>query len=71
MNEIDGRESREKRLVYNMHEAGELLGIGRSKAYEAAKCGEIPTIRIGRRLLVPKAALHRMLEQKQSGRVAA
>jgi len=28
---------------------------------EAAKTGQIPTIRIGRRLLVPKAALERML----------
>ena len=30
-------------------------------AYEAAKRDEIPTIRIGRRLLVPLAALERML----------
>ncbi len=39
------------------------FGIGRSAAYEAARRGEIPTIRIGRKLLVPIAALERLLEQ--------
>ncbi len=42
--------------------AGEILGIGKNAAYEAARKGEIPTIRIGRRLLVPKLALKRLLE---------
>lgn len=48
-------------LVYTVSEAGQLLGICRNKAYEGAANGEIPTIRIGRRLLVPKVALKRML----------
>ncbi|HEY1243246.1 MAG TPA: helix-turn-helix domain-containing protein [Hyphomicrobiaceae bacterium] len=42
-------------------EAGRLLGVGRNAAYEAAARGEIPTIRIGRMLRVPRAALARML----------
>jgi excisionase family DNA binding protein len=42
-------------------EAGKELGIGRDLAYAAAKRGEIPTIRIGTRLLVPRAALEAML----------
>ena len=42
-------------------EAGRLLGISRSAAYRAAAKGEIPTIRIGRRLLVPTAKLFDML----------
>ncbi len=46
-----------------MEEAGRLLGIGRNSAYEAASKGEIPTIRIGRRLLVPLVAFERMLDQ--------
>jgi excisionase family DNA binding protein len=50
-----------ERLVYTVEEAGELLGIVRSKAYEAANNGELPVIRIGKRILVPKAALDRML----------
>ena len=44
-------------------EAAKVLGIGRSAAYEAARTGEIPVIRIGRRLLVPKYALDRILKE--------
>lgn len=51
----------ESRLVYSVEEAGKLLGLGRSGAYEAVRRGDIPTIRIGRRWLVPKAALDSML----------
>jgi excisionase family DNA binding protein len=41
--------------------AAKRLRIGRNQAYEAAQRGEIPVIRIGRRYLVPTAALDRML----------
>jgi len=43
-------------------EAGRVLGIGRDAAYQAARHGQIPTIRLGRRLVVPVAALERLLE---------
>jgi excisionase family DNA binding protein len=46
----------------SIEEAGRFLGIGRSCAYGCAKRGEIPTIRLGRRLVVPTAALLRLLE---------
>ena len=55
------------RRTLTVEEAGQLLGIGRGAAYAAASRGEIPTIRIGRRLVVPVDALERML----SGEVAA
>lgn len=42
-------------------EAGQALGLSRSGAYEAASRGEIPTIRIGTKLLVPTARLRAML----------
>jgi excisionase family DNA binding protein len=48
-------------LVYTVPEAGRLLGLGRNAAYDAAKRGDIPTLRIGRLLLVPKIPFHRML----------
>ena len=51
------------RRTITVEEAGRLLGIGRNSAYEAASKGEIPTIRIGRRLLVPLVAFERMLDQ--------
>lgn len=42
-------------------EAGGILGIGRSAAYAAANRGELPTVRLGCRLLVPVARLRRLL----------
>ena len=47
-------------------EAGRMLGVGRDAAYEAARRGEIPVIRIGKLLRVPTIALERMLEQAGS-----
>jgi excisionase family DNA binding protein len=48
--------------VMSVPEAGEKLGLSKNGAYEAAARGEIPTIRIGRLLKVPKIAFERMLE---------
>jgi DNA binding domain, excisionase family len=42
-------------------EAAKVLGIGRGTAYEAARSGQLPTIRVGNRLLVPREALSKML----------
>lgn len=41
--------------------AGRMLGLGRTATYAALQSGQIPSIRVGRRYLVPIAALHRML----------
>lgn len=40
---------------------GQLLGLGRAATYEAARRGDIPTMRFGRRITVPTAAFRRML----------
>jgi excisionase family DNA binding protein len=50
------------RPVLSVEEAGRILGLGRSAAYDAAKRGDIPTIRFGRRLMVPTAGLRKRLE---------
>ena len=52
----------EERLTYTLNEAARRLGISRALAYEAAHRGELPVCRIGRRMLVPRAALLRLLE---------
>jgi excisionase family DNA binding protein len=56
-----GRKDADERLTYDVPEAGRLLGLSRNGAYAAAKAGLIPVLNIGRRMLVPKAALHQML----------
>lgn len=52
------------RLTLTVDEAARLLGIGRGAAYEAIHRGEIPAIRIGRRLLVSRYALEKMVNGK-------
>ncbi len=49
------------RWVFTVPEAGELLSLGRSASYEAARRGDLPVIRIGKRLFVPIEALRSML----------
>jgi excisionase family DNA binding protein len=53
--------SRNERLTYTVEEAAELLGISRNSAYEAVRKGEIPTIRLGRRILIPRSRLEALL----------
>jgi hypothetical protein len=50
-----------RRPTCTVEEAGAVLGIGRKRAYESARLGEIPTLRLGRRLVVPVPKLLAML----------
>jgi len=52
----------DKCLTVSIRGTAEYLGIGINQAYEAARRGAIPTIKIGKRILVPLAALERMLQ---------
>ena len=49
-------------LVLTPVETARLLRIGRATVYEQIRQGNIPSIRMGRRILVPRAALMRKLE---------
>ena len=53
----------DKRLCITVPETAEKLGISRNFAYELVKQGKLPVIRFGKRLLIPRAALDRMLEK--------
>jgi excisionase family DNA binding protein len=52
-------------LTMTIEEAGKLLGIGRSSAYGAIRRGGLPFLKIGRRILVPRSALFRKIEDLQ------
>lgn len=45
------------RLVLSVPEAADLLGISRALGYELVARGELPSLRLGRRIVVPRAAL--------------
>jgi len=50
-----------ERLALTVAEAGSLLGISRALAYELVARGELPSVRLGRRLVVPKVAIFELL----------
>jgi excisionase family DNA binding protein len=54
------------RITLTVEEAGARLGISRTLAYELVRRGDIPSIRLGRRVLVPIRALELMVESVAS-----
>jgi excisionase family DNA binding protein len=49
-------------LAVSIPEAAKLLGISKSLAYELAARGELDTIRLGRRIVVPRNVISKMLQ---------
>lgn len=49
------------RSTLSVEEAGEVLGLSRATAYAAANAGNLPVVRIGRRMVVPRFALEKLL----------
>lgn len=58
------------RLTVTVEEAGELLGISRAHAYELVRRGELPSLRLGRRIVVPVGRLRAMVDGEAPDRVA-
>jgi excisionase family DNA binding protein len=54
----------EDRLTLTVDEAAQVLGISRALAYELVARGELPSLRLGRRIVVPRRALDLLLSQK-------
>jgi excisionase family DNA binding protein len=59
--EKQGKVSPEK-VTLRVEEVAKILGISRGSAYDAIQQGQIPHIRIGRRILIPKKAFERLLD---------
>lgn len=55
-----------ERLVWTVEEAGWLLGISRAHAYDLVARGDLPSIRLGRRIVIPKHALALLIERATS-----
>ena len=51
------------KMTLSVPEAAKLLGIGKNLAYLAVQRGEIPSIKVGGRLLIPRVALEQMLAE--------
>jgi excisionase family DNA binding protein len=65
---IDGRPQQEMLPLddstpptVTVEQAATILGISRALAFRAVRRGEIPALRFGRRIVIPRAALEQML----------
>jgi len=57
--EKGGKES----LVLTAGETAKILRLSKTTVYDQIRQGSIPSIRIGKRILIPRAALMRKLEE--------
>ena len=53
----------DRRLCITVPEAAAMLGISRNHAYKVVGTGELPSIRFGNRILIPRVALEKRLER--------
>ena len=53
----------DKRLCITVPEAAEMLSLSRNFAYELVKQKKLPVVKFGKRLLIPRVALEKMLEK--------
>lgn len=63
MDESIEKNSGVKRLCITVPEAASMLGLSRNFTYELVKQKQLPVIKFGKRLLIPRAALEKMLEK--------
>jgi excisionase family DNA binding protein len=48
-------------MTYTIDETAEITGVSRATAYRLIKDGTFPSIKIGKRLLVPRKALYQFI----------
>lgn len=59
-----------RKLTYTVPEAASLLGISRSTAYECVRRGEIPSLTLGRRVLITRTQLEQLVGPLADGPAA-
>jgi excisionase family DNA binding protein len=55
-------ETKTEKLTLTVLDTAKMLGISRMSAYQGVERNEIPHIRVGKRILIPREALRKMLE---------
>lgn len=53
-----------ERIALSVEQAAAALGIGRSLAYELVRRGELPSVQLGRRRVIPRELLTSWLESR-------
>jgi len=58
---LEAQKQNTERLTYTVKEAAKQLGLSKNSAYQGVISGEIPSIKVGKRILIPRAALSSLL----------
>ena len=53
------------KMVFSISEAADMLGISLNHAYAMAKTGQIPSVKLGRRIVVPIDSLNRKINVEE------
>jgi len=59
------------RRTLSVSEAARVLGISRAHAYDCVHSGELPSIRLGRRIVIPRTAVERLLGESNDTEISA
>lgn len=57
----------DERMTLSVEETAEHLGIGRNRAYDLIRRGDLPSLRIGRSIRVPREALNTWITRQTIG----
>jgi len=55
-----------ERLTLTVKETAQMLGLSRNSTYQGVLTGEIPHLKVGKRILIPRAALEKLLTEAQA-----
>ena len=61
--QITGERRPDESLTLSVMETAKMLGLSRNSVYEAIRTGQIPSVRFGKRVFVPRVALNRMISE--------
>jgi len=56
----------QNKLTLTVKETAQMLGLSRNSVYQGIAMGEIPHIKVGKRILIPRLALERILAEAGS-----
>jgi len=61
------RLAEDQRLCISVPEAAKMLGVSRNFAYELVRTNQLPVVKFGKRLLIPRILLEKRLAQAKGG----
>jgi len=55
-----------ERQTYSVEQFGRIIGVSRNSAYQAVERGDVRSVRIGKRILIPRKEIERLLEPMEA-----